>query len=135
MVISSLFFHLYLFVLSDHEQNHKLPPPLSKIPRRDNQKYQLFRRYKELRNCVHLNLYITGFPRESMKRVIKMRFEILSKSLRGILSTTFKTWHRWMRLRFHYIPFHSFQIYLISERSTFSNVFFFVKKKGTQWSM
>ena len=27
MVISTLFFHLYLFVLSDHEQNHKLPPP------------------------------------------------------------------------------------------------------------
>ena len=25
----TLMVHLYLFVLSDHEQNHKLPPPLS----------------------------------------------------------------------------------------------------------
>ena len=49
----------------------------SKIPPRDNQEYKLLRRYKELSNLFNLNLYITGFPLDS----IKMRFEILSQSV------------------------------------------------------
>ena len=31
MVISLLFFPIYLFVLSNHKQNHKFPPPFLKI--------------------------------------------------------------------------------------------------------
>ena len=68
---------------------------LSKIPLWDNHKIHCLRRYKELRNSAYLDLYITGFPLNS----INTCFEIITISQGNnslfyqrekYISTTFK---------------------------------------------